>query len=167
MPAQASAAALPWHLEPENDKEVEMLTRDINYPIANAENATGTVRQATSAGVAVLDMQGCIVYLNAAWRQLIGSRDADAFRIGNHYLTVMRSLLPPRHHLYLQEIEYAMQKVFAGERESIEVEYPHSYRGKWCWFVLRISAHRSEGQPALLLEQRPLQGATRHSDPAR
>jgi PAS domain S-box-containing protein len=141
-----------------------MFPTDINRSFANTESATGTVRQATTEGIAVLDMQGYIVYLNAAWRQLLGSRDADAFRLGNHYLTVMRSLMPPRHHLYLEEITQAMQKVSTGERDWAEVEYPHSYCGKWCWFVLRVSTHRNEGHPALLLEQRPQKGALSQSD---
>lgn len=143
-----------------------MFTRDFNSSFTNPESATGTVRQVTSEGIAVLDTQGDIVYLNAAWRQLLGSRDADAFRIGNHYLTIMRSLMPPRHHLYLEEIDQAMQKVFAGERDCIEVEYPHSYHGKWRWFVLRLSAHHSEGQPALLLEQRPQEYCLLHANTA-
>jgi PAS domain-containing protein len=90
-------------------------------------------------GIAVLDTHGDICYLNAAWKNLIGSRDAEAFRIGNNYLTILRALFEPA--------------VLDGTNDYVELEYPYARSGRWHFFRLRLIAHPVQGARGVIVQQ--------------
>jgi PAS domain-containing protein len=103
-------------------------------------------------GIAVLDTHGDICYLNAAWKRLIGSRDAEAFRIGNNYLTVLQALFEPGN-TYVQEITRGVQAVLEGVNDYVELEYPYARSGRWHFFRLRLIAHPVQGARGVIVQQ--------------
>jgi PAS domain S-box-containing protein len=106
-----------------------------------------------SEGIAVLDTDGIICYLNPAWRHLLGARDADAFRIGNGYINMLYAIFDPETYGYVDDIARCLQMVVNNERDQIELEYPHNRAGHWRWYALRISQQQSQQGTTILIEQ--------------
>lgn len=104
-------------------------------------------------GVAVLDTNGTICYLNAAWRTLLGSRDAEAFRIGNNYLEVLHAIVTPDNRYHIQRIAHGLNLLLRGESDYIEVEYPHDRSGQWRWFRVQMSLQTTPDTRQVLLQQ--------------
>jgi PAS domain S-box-containing protein len=91
-------------------------------------------------GIAVLDAAGTICYLNAAWKRLIGVRDAEALRVGTNYLEILNAIFDPEEsQANLYALTQSLQKVLNGECDRIELEYPHYRNGKWRWFLVSMS----------------------------
>jgi PAS domain-containing protein len=114
----------------------------------------------TSVGVAVLDSTGTICYLNAEWKRIVGMRDADAFRVGNNYLAVLRALFEPGN-THLQIIANGLRLVLSGEYDYLEVEYPYARAGQWRFFLLRIIGHPVRGTHGVILQQFDITNALR------
>lgn len=104
-------------------------------------------------GIAVLDAQGTIRYLNAAWKRLMGIRDAESLRLGNNFLEVLNGLFDPHNCTNLSALEQSVQRLLRGECEYIELEYPHSRGGRWQWFLIRMSRYPLGSEPGILVEQ--------------
>jgi PAS domain S-box-containing protein len=114
---------------------------------------TSTIFDNRTDGIAVLDPDGTILYLNAAWRHLLGSRDADALRIGNNYIEVLNAICSAEAITYIRAIEHSLSAVLAGEQPYTELEYPHDRTGRWRWFLLRISPYPLSEHSGVLIEQ--------------
>jgi PAS domain S-box-containing protein len=104
-------------------------------------------------GIAVLDAEGTICYINAAWKRLIGVRDAEVLRVGNNYLEILNALFDPASQTNLYALTQSLQKVLHGECDRIELEYPQYCNGKWCWFLVRMSRYPLEHGNGVLVEQ--------------
>ncbi len=109
-------------------------------------------------GVAILDAQGTILYLNAAWKHLIGVRDAEAFHLGNNYLEILNAVFDPNNKTNLKSLEESLQKVLQGKCDCIELEYPHNRGGQWRWFLVRLSYYPLEDGDGVLVEQFDISG---------
>lgn len=106
-----------------------------------------------SEGIAVIDSGGTILYLNAAWRHLLGARDADALRIGNNYIEVLHAICGQETTTYVRAIEQRLAAVLSGAEPYGEIEYPHDRTGRWRWFLVRISPYPLGEQYGVLVEQ--------------
>lgn len=105
------------------------------------------------SGVAVIDSAGRICYLNAAWRQLIGSRDADALRLGNNYIEVLEAMFEPENRAYAQTVARNLRAVLQCERTYVELTYPHNRAGHWRWFLVCIRGYSLSTEQGALIEQ--------------
>jgi PAS domain S-box-containing protein len=107
-------------------------------------------------GIALLDRDGTIYYLNPAWKKLLGSRDAEVLRVGNNYFEILDAMFDPENRTYARALAHSLQTVASGERDHIELEYPHDRAGQWRWFLVRISLCDLHDQCGILLEQRDI-----------
>lgn len=114
---------------------------------------TSTFFDNRSEGIAVIDSSGTILYLNAAWRHLLGARDADALRIGNNYIEVLQAICSDENSTYIRAIEQRLTAVLTGAQTYSEIEYPHDRTGRWRWFLIRISRYPLGEQHGVLVEQ--------------
>jgi PAS domain S-box-containing protein len=114
---------------------------------------TSAIFDNRTEGIAVIDANGTIRYLNAAWRTLLGTRDADALRIGNNYVEVLRAICGPETTTYVRAIEHNLTAVLTGDQTYSELEYPHDRTGRWRWFLIRISPYPLGEQHGVLVEQ--------------
>jgi PAS domain S-box-containing protein len=105
-------------------------------------------------GIAVLDEEGTICYLNAAWKLLIGVRGAEALRVGNNYLEILNAIFDPEEsQANLYALTQSLQKVLHGQCDRIELEYPHHCNGTWRWFLVRMSRYSLAHGDGVLVEQ--------------
>jgi len=114
---------------------------------------TSTIFDNRSEGIAVIDSGGTIRYLNAAWRHLLGARDAEALRIGNNYIEVLHAICGEETTTYVRAIEHGLTAVLNGAQTYSELEYPHDRTGRWRWFLIRISPYPLGDQHGVLVEQ--------------
>jgi PAS domain S-box-containing protein len=114
---------------------------------------TATFFDNRSEGIAVIDSGGTILYLNAAWRDLLGARDADALRIGNNYIEVLQAISSDENSTYIRAIEQRLTAVLTGTQTYSEIEYPHDRTGRWRWFLIQISRYPLGDHYGVLVEQ--------------
>jgi two-component sensor histidine kinase len=96
---------------------------------------------ALAAHIAVLDAQGTIVAVNAAWERFGRAHQAPSFvwaGVGLNYLDVCRRVADdggPE----AQEALLGLQAVLQGRRASFTMEYPCHAPGQPCWFLLQAT----------------------------
>ena len=113
------------------------------------------VIDALPAHVAILDQDGVIEYVNAAWRtfgQENGLRlPADA--VGANYLRICEAATPPCHEEALR-VAAAVRAALDGRDEPAAIEYPCHDQGRQRWFLVRIQPFDTpKGRRVLLVHE--------------
>jgi PAS domain S-box-containing protein len=99
-----------------------------------AEMAQSTI-DSLAAQVAILDERGCIVGVNRAWRQFGLAEGAESDFVGTNYLAACAG----SYDLGASAAAEGIRSVLAGERNSVELEYPCHSPTERRWFMLRIT----------------------------
>ncbi len=91
--------------------------------------------------IAILNSEGVIVAVNAAWRHfgLQNGLEDSIDGVGVNYL----QLCEQAHGLNSEEaplVARGLRKLFRGDDERFEVEYPCHSPSEWRWFVLRATS---------------------------
>jgi signal transduction histidine kinase/ActR/RegA family two-component response regulator len=113
--------------------------RQTSAPLAALLSAQApTLLDALPAHIALLDDRGCIVAVNASWRQFA---EANSFRdpdqgVGESYLQVCERCDDPA----AREVGDGLAALLAGERRQFELEYPCHAPQEQRWFRLMASA---------------------------
>lgn len=122
---------------------------------AEAASALAARRQSATldalpAHVALLDHEGTILAVNAAWRRFAEENGADPSRVseGVNYLSACERLADADG---APEIAAGIRRVLRGESELYETEYPCDAPGKPRWFRLVVSPVRSEARGAVVM----------------
>jgi PAS domain S-box-containing protein len=95
---------------------------------------------ALSARIAILDEQGLIIAVNAAWSELAGENNflGSDYEAGANYLNLCRSMqgAGASDALALSE---GIRKVMAGECGEFQLEYPCAGPSGQHWFLVRVT----------------------------
>ncbi len=108
---------------------------------------------AISANLAVLDAQGRIIAVNAAWRAFArrnGAGGSDAF-VGVSYLDVCEKALASDEDRSVARVLTGLREVLAGTRTSHQVEYPCHSPDAQRWFIARLTRYEVDGTPFVLV----------------
>ncbi len=101
---------------------------------------------ALSAHIAVLDEDGVIIAVNAAWRRFAEANHGDPSRVGVgvNYLAACKSAVGMR----LEEADRALagiRAVITRRLDTFSMEYPCHSPGEERWFVLRVNRFTQGG----------------------
>ncbi len=111
----------------------------------------GDLWQATldslSAHIAVLDERGVIVAVNERWREFGRREGAHDDQLGRNYLSVCRRAGDPT----ATEVERGLRELFAGERDTLELEYLCHGPSERRWFLLHATRRRPGGPPGVVV----------------
>ncbi|WP_235669610.1 chemotaxis protein CheB [Solidesulfovibrio carbinolicus] len=114
-----------------------------------------SVIDALPAHLVILDQDGVIEYVNAAWRTF--GRDnglrlpADA--VGANYLRICEAATPPCHEEALRTAQ-AVRAALDGRDEPAAIEYPCHEEGRQRWFLVRIQPFDTpKGRRVLLVHE--------------
>jgi len=90
--------------------------------------------------IAVVDMQGTILYLNATWYQLILERavGAEGFNVGSDFLTSFANAFG-HGGADVRSLRDGLNDVIQGKQEHFFLDYPYSHLGEKQWFTLTIT----------------------------
>lgn len=79
--------------------------------------------------IAILDENGAIVAVNAAWRRFARSEGGRSDYVEDNYLTVCEAATAP----LAKRVASGLREILAGQREELQLDYPcHSpYRQRW------------------------------------
>lgn len=92
-----------------------------------------SVLDALSSNIAVLDDDGTIQFVNAAWDEFSTTNGGAGVGVGASYLDACRDV---------PGIRTAIESVLAGNRRFFECEYPCHAPGEERWFVMHV--HRTQ-----------------------
>jgi signal transduction histidine kinase/ActR/RegA family two-component response regulator len=120
--------------------------------------AAATTLRATldglSAHVCVLDADGRVVMVNAAWSRFAGD-NGGASLIGRNYLDVCdRADGPDAAHA--QDMAAGLRDVMAGRRQVFEAEYPCHSPTEQRWFMVVASRLQGPGQDGVVVAHQPI-----------
>ncbi len=114
-----------------------------NQPRDETERFVQSVLDALSDHVAVLDEQGQIVAVNAAWRKFAcqNGYNSPNYGIGSNYLEVcdQSAVLSSRE---APLIARAIRGIIHGQMDEFQMEYPCHTPLKRQWFTVRVSRFR-------------------------
>lgn len=102
--------------------------------------------QALSAHIALLDSEGTILAVNAAWKRFAeenGWQDPQ-FGVGTNYLEVIERAAGPNS-AEGPRVAAAIREVAEGARDEFALEYPCHSLTERRWFVTRVTPFRGEG----------------------
>jgi hypothetical protein len=105
--------------------------------------------------IAVTNGEGLIIYLNAAWYQLIRERAVGSigFTIGNHFADSFAASFGKRA-TDAAAMRYGLAAILNGSQESFTMEYPYHRPGEQHWFTTTISsAYISHGTRGAIIHQ--------------
>ncbi|MFQ3536990.1 MAG: PAS domain-containing protein [Aggregatilineales bacterium] len=106
---------------------------------------TQVILDALPDHVAILDAEGTICAVNAAWRDFArqnGDRNADHTYIGTNYFEVCRRASMPESVEALSTLE-GMQAVLQGTLDEFRLEYPCHSPERERWFLLHVTPIRT------------------------
>lgn len=107
---------------------------------------------ATSAHVAILDENGAIIGVNAAWREFVDdiSFDHADSGVGLKYLAFCdrTAMYRPTHAL---QVASGISDVISGKRDCFEMEYPCNIFKDQYWYVLSASRFNFQDQKRILI----------------
>ncbi|MGB7339609.1 MAG: PAS domain-containing sensor histidine kinase [Phototrophicaceae bacterium] len=111
-----------------------------NRPITETEDFLQSALDALSAHIAILDENGTIIGINAAWRHFadLNNYNDPTYGIGTNYLAVCdaSAKLKSRDAIVVAD---GIRNIVSGKVNDFQLEYPcHSPTTKR-WFVLRVS----------------------------
>lgn len=100
----------------------------------------GDVWNALTANIAVLDAEGKVVGVNAAWKRFAAANNAPDpnFYVGTNYLTACEAAAA-RGDATAQAALAAVRAALAGEIDERTIEYPCHSPTEERWFVLRVT----------------------------
>ncbi len=132
------------------------ITTDQTARIAAAEQVreSSAFWQATldslTSHVAVLDSEGTIVALNAAWRDYARDFQAeDGEYVGDNYVELCEQDEDPLG----AEVAAGLRQVLAGERELAEWTYPWDGPQGRSWFLMRATPFSGGGETRVVISQ--------------
>jgi hypothetical protein len=105
--------------------------------------------------IAVTDTEGIIVYLNAAWYQLIRERAVGSmgFTIGNHFAESFAVSFGSSNE-DIQAMRQGLSAVLSGTEEYFSMEYPYQRPHHQHWFTTTItSAYIANGTRGAVIRQ--------------
>jgi len=110
------------------------------HPTALESDLLQAALDALPAHIAILDVRGCILSVNAAWRRFGAAND---FHVpddgcGHNYLAACEAAVAAGDE-HAVAIVTGMRAVLAGERDSFDYEYPCHAPAEQRWFAFRIS----------------------------
>lgn len=98
--------------------------------------------------VALLDGDGVVRAVNAAWRRYDAEReDRPALTAGADYLARVREVAEAGH-AYARSAVRGLRAILAGERERYQLEYPHPDGEHW--FLLVVTPLQGEAEGAVV-----------------
>jgi rsbT co-antagonist protein RsbR len=101
----------------------------------------------------VLDANGTIRYLNAAWQQLFGA-DTD-MRAGANYLASFEALFAASD-IDVMAVQAGLREIAAGERERMEIEFPYQAADQRRWFIATALPYPLAGKRGTLVQHREI-----------
>lgn len=106
-----------------------------------SEQEKSTILDALSANIALLDGDGSIVAVNAAWRDFAKANgyQGDDLGVGRNYIQVSRSTAGPEAEMG-NEAAAGLEEVLSGRSKIFSMEYPCHSREQRRWFRLQVTA---------------------------
>ena len=95
------------------------------------------------AHVAVLDADGVILTVNAAWERFARENGGAGLEVGASYLAPRAGVGVDDH--VARRVEEGLRAMLAGESSEFHIEYPWHAPEEERWFVMRAVLHRSPG----------------------
>jgi two-component system, LuxR family, sensor kinase FixL len=107
---------------------------------AEAEHFIQSALDALAAHIAILDRDGYIIGVNAAWKQFADANNftASNYGVGLNYLEVCDTSIHDNS-LHAAAVATGIRKIISGHQTEFEVEYPCHSPHERRWFVVRIS----------------------------
>lgn len=106
------------------------------------QHLAGAVLDALTASICVIDQDGVIMAVNAAWRRFSDDNGGRCAFLGTNYLEVCRRATGKggdRARWFGRRVE----EVLAGERDRFEAEYPCHSPHERRWFLARVTLVRA------------------------
>ena len=102
---------------------------------------------ALSAHIAILDSEGTIVAVNAAWRNFAQENEflGSAYGLGANYLQVCESASGPGAD-EAPAVAAGIRQVVAGDEDEFQIEYPCHAPQQQRWFVVRVTRFPGPGR---------------------
>ena len=122
-------------------------TPDTSY--REAEGFVKSALNAMSAHIAILDEQGSILDVNAAWRQFADDNgfENSSYGIGMNYLAVCDQSATQD----AQQVAQGIRNVLAGVVSEFYLEYPCHAPSERRWYVVRVSRFEWYGYQRLIV----------------
>ncbi|MFT3891072.1 MAG: PAS domain S-box protein [Anaerolineales bacterium] len=111
-----------------------------NEQIRRSESFLQSVQNALSASIAILNEEGMIVQVNAAWRKFGEQNDLQHphYGIGLNYLAICDATTGAEAEIASQTARL-IREVITGKRPEAQLEYPCHGPEEKRWFILRIT----------------------------
>lgn len=113
-------------------------------------------------GVAILDAEGTICYVNQALQQMFSALSSEnaVFDLGYNYLDQFK-LAFQQNRTTFEAIAKGLQAVMTGEKQVISLDYAlpcagGNFSSQQCWFKLTLTAYDLGGERGILLQQQDL-----------
>jgi PAS domain S-box-containing protein len=105
-----------------------------------------------TAHIAVLDEYGTIVAVNAAWRRVAETEAAGSERVGSCYMTMFDGSSDP----HGKAVAEGLRDLLAGDRETLELEYPRHGPVMQRWFSLHATRDTGSGPVRVVLARQDI-----------
>ena len=105
------------------------------------------VIDALTTQIAVLDPEGIIIAVNAAWRLFCDRNHGvqTGYYVGLSYLEICERAFCASEDESIGAVSNALREILRGEREQFSMEYPCNSPQEERWFILRITLCDGEG----------------------
>ncbi len=119
--------------------------------LAEAQHLLGSVLDSLSSHIAVLDEDGVILGVNAAWHRFADQNgfDAGAHGVGSNYLDACQPA--PSECADSVNAAAGLRDVLHGRKDEYELEYPCHSPTENRWFLLRVTRFNVSGRPRLVV----------------
>jgi PAS domain-containing protein len=112
-----------------------------------------------SEGIAILDANGTICYLNTAWKQMPCGHTFAQLIDGENFFEVLNAAFDPANQANLDALHQSVQRLLVGACDSLELEYPYRHGDKQCWFLVQMHRYPlSQGWGVLVQQSNISQG---------
>ncbi|MBK8538377.1 MAG: PAS domain-containing protein [Candidatus Competibacteraceae bacterium] len=114
-----------------------------------------------SAHIAVLDTQGTITLINAAWRQFAEQNGGNvSCQVGANYLEVCRQVLAGDDHAEAQAVLQGIHRIISGTQSCFKLEYPCHSPTEQRWFAMSVF-HLNGTRQGIVIRAKTLPRASR------
>jgi PAS domain-containing protein len=104
-------------------------------------------------GIAILDANGTICYLNTAWKQMPCAHKFAQLAEGENFFEMLNAAFDPTNQANLDALHQSVQRLLLGTCDSLELEYPYCHGDKQCWFLVQMHRYPLSHGWGVLVQQ--------------
>ncbi len=126
--------------------EIKSLEGRLESTLRESQRFFQSAFDALSAHIAILDEQGTIIAVNAAWRRFASANrlTMPAAGVGENYLHLCEAAVGEAAE-EAHAVAAGIRRIMAREQEEFALEYPCHSPAEQRWFIVRVTRFQGEG----------------------